>query len=83
MKAKKPVGLTTLLLFCITLMAGSYSPLFSQSEESENQISKLLKEADEHYQNGEFSRAIQAYEAIISRLNEKKELAQTRQRLNP
>lgn len=82
MTFKRTIGLSTLIFFMVTILHGVCYPAFSQNEISENQISKLLKKAEEHYQNGEFTRAIEVYENIIKLLNEKKELAQTKQKLN-
>ncbi|NIM11775.1 MAG: PEGA domain-containing protein [Candidatus Aminicenantes bacterium] len=86
----KTVTIVTIVFFTltVTLFSGSYSMLFSypknlqkSEEEMEHEITRLLKEADENYQNGRFKEAIIIYESVIQRLNEKKELVKTKQKL--
>lgn len=63
------------------LLSTSYSGLYSQVNKDDDEISKLLKKAEENYQNGNFKEAIRIYETIIQKLDEKKELAKTKQKL--
>ena len=81
MKASPLIAVGTIFLFFVTLLAGVYplpaAPAGADSEET----SKLVKEADEAYQNGNFKLAIEKYQKAMQVIGEKKELAQTKQEL--
>ena len=81
MKAtKRTAGLTT-FIFLLTLVSGSYPALVAQGAPAADETAKLVREADEAYQNGNFKLAIEKYQKVMQLIGEKKELAQTKQEL--
>ncbi|MEN8152546.1 MAG: PEGA domain-containing protein [Acidobacteriota bacterium] len=81
MKFNKITTFSTIFLFLFFVISGSYSGVFPETEKEDNDISKLLKNAEENYQTGNFKKAIGIYEQIIFKLNKKKELVETKQKL--
>lgn len=81
MTDKKTIAFLTIVMFIITIISGSFSTLFPQSVNEDSETAKLLKKAEEYYENGNFDKAIEVYESVIKMLNEKKELAETKQKL--
>jgi len=81
MKASRMSAGCTVLLFVLALLAGSFplpaAPAGAEAEET----TRLVKEADEAYQNGNFKLAIEKYQKAMQLIGEKKELAQTKQEL--
>ena len=82
MKPKRSISWATLFIFSLALLSGAYGELGAQTGENENkEISKLLQEADQNYQAGNFKEAIAKYQQVIQLINDKKELAKTKQEL--
>jgi subtilisin-like proprotein convertase family protein len=80
MKANRRTAVLTMLLFVLMLVAGSYPALAGETV-PEEETARLVKEADEAYQNGNFRLAIEKYQKAMQLIGEKKELAQTKQEL--
>ncbi len=80
MKYRKTISAITATIFLLVIMAGAYDRLSAQSAATD-EISSLLKQADEAYQNGNFTLAIEKYQKVMEVLNNKKELAKTKQAL--
>jgi len=78
--SKKTVALT-IFLFILTLVSGAYPALNAQTAPDADDTAKLVREADEAYQNGNFRLAIEKYQKAMRLIGEKKELAQTKQEL--
>jgi len=81
MKASKKTAALTIFLFILTIVLGSYPALMAQSAPDADDTAKLVREADEAYQNGNFRLAIEKYQKAMRLIGEKKELAQTKQEL--
>ncbi len=82
MKASRKTAALTIFLFMLTVVSGSYPALSAQTAPSgANDTAKLVREADEAYQNGNFKLAIEKYQQAMRLIGEKKELAQTKQQL--
>lgn len=81
MYQKKQVALFTLCLFLLTFVFGSYDNLYSQKKKKDDEILKQLDQAESQYQEGNFKKAIEIYENVIVVLQERKELAVTKQKL--
>ena len=64
MKRNRTISLLIIITFLVSIAATSDMRLFSQSKEK-NEITDLLKKAEENYQNGNFRKAIEIYENII------------------
>ena len=71
----------TIFFFVIFTFIGANPGLFSETSSDEATISKLLTDAENKYQSGEFKKAIEIYEQIIIKLNKRKELVKTKQKL--
>ncbi len=84
MKATRSTVWATIFLFLLTLVSGSL-PILAESgmsaEPEAEETARLVKEADEAYQNGNFTLAIEKYQKAMRLIGEKKELAQTKQEL--
>jgi hypothetical protein len=78
MKTGKKTAALTVFLFIMALVASSYPALDAQTVDD---TTKLVREADEAYQNGNFKLAIEKYQQAMRLIGEKKELAQTKQEL--
>lgn len=81
MKASKRSIAMTILLFLLTAFSPSYPALTAQDSVNADDTAKLVREADEAYQNGNFKLAIEKYQQAMRLIGEKKELAQTKQEL--
>lgn len=81
MSRKREVSIITIIIFSFFIISSSYANPCSQSENKDKEISDLLKTAEQHYENGDFKKAIEIYEKIIQLLNEKKEFVETKQKL--
>jgi len=81
MKFSRATTVFTLFFFIFFMFIGSNPELFPASAPEDPVISKLLAEAEDHYQNGQFKEAIEIYEQIIVELNKRKELVKTKQKL--
>jgi len=81
MKAGKKITALTIFLFVLTMVSGSYPELTAQGAPDADDTAKLVREADEAYQNGNFKLAIEKYQKAMRLIGEKKELAQTKQEL--
>jgi hypothetical protein len=81
MNASKPVAFLTIFLFILAVLSGSYPLLTAQTAPDADDTAKLVREADEAYQNGNFKLAIEKYQKAMRLIGEKKELAQTKQEL--
>jgi hypothetical protein len=81
MKAGKKITALTIFLFVLTIVSGSYPALTAQGAPDADDTAKLVREADEAYQNGNFKLAIEKYQKAMRLIGEKKELAQTKQEL--
>jgi Tfp pilus assembly protein PilN len=81
MKANRRTAGLTALLFILALVSGSYPALAVETAPAEEETARLVKEADEAYQNGNFRLAIEKYQKAMQLIGEKKELAQTKQEL--
>ncbi len=68
----------TIILFLAAVVPGA--PLLGGAEQTE-ETAKLVREADEAYQNGNFKLAIEKYQKAMQLIGEKKELAKTKQEL--
>ncbi|MCK5221662.1 MAG: PEGA domain-containing protein [Candidatus Aminicenantes bacterium] len=71
----------TIFFFVFFTFIGANPGLFSETSSDEATISKLLTDAENKYQSGEFKKAIEIYEQIIIKLNKRKELVETKQKL--
>ena len=71
----------TIFFFVFFTFIGANPGLFSETSSDEATISKLLTDAENMYQSGEFKKAIEIYEQIIIKLNKRKELVKTKQKL--
>ena len=80
MKASRRTACWTIVVFLLALAAGAYPAAAWTGPETE-ESAKLVKEADEAYQNGNFKLAIEKYQKAMQLIGEKKELAQTKQEL--
>ena len=78
MNTSKKTAALTVFLFVLALVAGAYPGLNAQVVDD---TTKLVREADEAYQNGNFKLAIEKYQLAMRLIGEKKELAQTKQEL--
>ncbi|MCX6556331.1 MAG: PEGA domain-containing protein [Candidatus Aminicenantes bacterium] len=81
MRTSKNTAALTILLFVLALVAGAYPALNAQTAQGADDTTKLVREADEAYQNGNFKLAIEKYQQAMRLIGEKKELAQTKQEL--
>jgi hypothetical protein len=81
MKASKKTAGLTIFLFMLTIVSGSYPALTAQTAPDADDTAKLVREADEAYQTGNFKLAIEKYQKAMRLIGEKKELAQTKQEL--
>jgi subtilisin-like proprotein convertase family protein len=81
MKTSKRTASLTVCLFILTIVGGSYQGLVAQAAPPADDTARLVKEADEAYQNGNFKLAIEKYQKVMQLISEKKELAQTKQEL--
>jgi len=81
MKFSRATTVFTLFFFIFFMFIGSNPELFPAAATEDPMISKLLAEAEDHYQNGKFKEAIGIYEQIIVELNKRKELVKTKQKL--
>lgn len=73
--------MSTIFFFMFFTFIGANPGLFSEASSDEATISKLLTDAENKYQSGEFKKAIEIYEQIIIKLNKRKELVKTKQKL--
>jgi subtilisin-like proprotein convertase family protein len=81
MKRIRATAAVTIVLFLLSTVAASY-PVWSATAGTEtDETARLVKEADEAYQNGNFKLAIEKYQKAMQLIGEKKELAQTKQEL--
>jgi subtilisin-like proprotein convertase family protein len=78
-KARAKIAWLTITLFLAATWAGA-CPLSAAPSDSD-ETTRLLREADEAYQNGNFKLAIDKYQKAMQLIGEKKELAQTKQEL--
>ena len=67
MEIKRNFIFLLIFLFIMMLLSTSYSGLYSQVNKNDDEISVLLKKAEENYQNGNFKEAIRIYETIIQK----------------
>ncbi len=81
MKFPKFTSIITTFIFLFFIVSGSYSGIFPEADKDENNVSKLLTEAETNYQNGNFKEAIGIYEKIIDHLNKRKEIVKMKQKL--
>jgi len=81
MRDSRAATILTIFFFIFFILIGTNPGLFPETEKDEAAISKLLTDAEDNYQNGKFKEAIELYEQIISKLNERKELVKTKQKL--
>ena len=81
MKVNRSAAFITIFLFLMTIVSGSYPALRAETANAAEDTAKLVKEADEAYQNGNFKLAIEKYQKAMQLISEKKELAQTKQEL--
>ena len=82
MRIHRSVVWLTLFFFFLTATAGGAWPNPGPQPQSGNEdIGRLLKEADQAYQNGDFKAAIEKYQRAMELLNDKKELAKTKAEL--
>ena len=81
MKASKQNAVLTIFLFILAILSGSSPVLTAQTAPDADDTAKLVREADEAYQNGNFKLAIEKYQKAMRLIGEKKELAQTKQEL--
>ncbi|MCK5222689.1 MAG: PEGA domain-containing protein [Candidatus Aminicenantes bacterium] len=81
MRNSRAVTISTIFFFMFFVLIGTNPGLFPETEKDEAAISKLLTDAEDNYQNGKFKEAIGLYEQIILKLNERKELVKTKQKL--
>jgi subtilisin-like proprotein convertase family protein len=81
MKATRRTAAMTIALFLLTIVSASYPALSAPAGSETEETTRLVKEADEAYQNGNFRLAIEKYQKAMQLIGEKKELAQTKQEL--
>jgi len=81
MKTNRGIVGITIALFLLTIVSGSYPALSAPAGSESEETTRLVKEADEAYQNGNFKLAIEKYQKAMQLISEKKELAQTKQEL--
>ena len=81
MKIRKGTAGFTIILFMLATFSGSFTALSAQTTADADDTAKLVREADEAYQNGNFKLAIEKYQKVMRLISEKKELAQTKQEL--
>jgi hypothetical protein len=81
MTTTRRTAVLTMILFSLTIAAGSYPALQAQTAAEADETARLVKEGDEAYQNGNFKLAIEKYQKVMQLISEKKELAQTKQEL--
>jgi hypothetical protein len=79
MNARRGIAIATIVFFLLSGISGSFGLLGADGESEET--AKLVREADEAYQNGDFKLAIEKYQKAMQLISEKKELAQTKQEL--
>jgi|GEM_PF-1560085 len=80
MHANKWTVAATIVVFIWSLICCSPGGLVAQSAENQ-EITRMLKEAEEAYQNGNFVLAIEKYQKLIELFNSKRELAKVKQDL--
>ncbi len=81
MRYSQAITIQTIFFFLFFIFIGANPGLFPDTENDETVISKLLIKAENDYQNGKFIEAIGIYEQIIMKLNKRKELVKTKQKL--
>ena len=81
MKTTRGTAAITIVLFLMAIGWGSYPALSAPAGAETEETTRLVKEADEAYQNGNFKLAIEKYQRAMQLISEKKELAQTKQEL--
>lgn len=81
MIARKRTAALTIFIFMLAMIPGSYPALNAHAAADADETAKLVKEADEAYQNGNFKLAIEKYQKVMQLIGEKKELARTKQEL--
>ncbi|MCK4889127.1 MAG: PEGA domain-containing protein [Candidatus Aminicenantes bacterium] len=81
MRNSRAATISTIFFFVFFILIGTNPGLFPETEKDEAAISKLLNDAEDNYQNGKFKEAINLYEQIILKLNQRKELVKTKQKL--
>lgn len=81
MKATRHTALATIILFALAIVSGSLPAPAAPAEADTEETARLVKEADEAYQNGNYPLAIEKYQKAMKLISEKKELAKTKQDL--
>ncbi len=81
MKFSRVTTISTIIFFAFFIFISSNPGIFPEAANEDPAISKLLTDAENNYQNGKFKEAIEIYEQIIVKLNKRKELVKTKQKL--